>query len=480
MSHKKKLLFLLLFLGIGIVFDSCQHEETMQQEEVVINIAPKFHMRVIEKNELQDNKGLVQQLEKITRRSAIAESSESGFDIANINVDQSKYIESIDGSFHSYTFLVENNYENDGIIQNLVFSLQSDGSYKADLIQYTFIADEQVEIKYAPIDVDSSLFLGAELDLTWTCVTTVYYTQTWNNGCECQYIQIISTSTDCSYTLLPELVDVQGNGSGGAWDYTVWVATGGGNTSSSGNSYNPDDDVVTSPFFDLNEEKNKRKLRRMSNDPKIKAMLEDLRTKALNENHLEEGGAIYKKKSDGTYEERLPQVVQGTVTEFFPEFTSGESVAVHMHSQKAWDYTEAPPVLGEVAPIPSKVDVFKFLGFMFHRDYDTTEPSHVDDDDEIVSILVTDVGTFALTVGDTTKMLAADTAISSQNSDDDIIQEFLEEYNTDVLDECSDDACRVREFIKFIKTHTINGNTLGIDMYQAIIVNNEITGWRKL
>ena len=111
--------------------------------------------------------------------------------------------------------------------------------------------------------------------------------------------------------------------------------TGGGGNDNNGNTLDLNDaDVVTAPYINLKDELAKQRLLRMSNDPKVKTMLEDLRTKALDENHLEEGGAIYKKKSDGTYEERLPGVVTGLSIQFFSEFTAGESVVVHMHSQK--------------------------------------------------------------------------------------------------------------------------------------------------
>jgi len=267
----------------------------------------------------------------------------------------------------------------------------------------------------------------------------------------------------------------------------TFVGGSGGSTSGGSNNNPPDGSDTgctncdTGTSFDLNEQRTKDRLLAMSNDVKIKARLQDCKEKAEDANHIEEGGGAFRKKSDGTYFERLPSVIQGTETGFDPGYISGESVFVHLHSQKAYDYSEGLPQLKDVAPIPSKVDIVKFISLMYERNNDTNEPSYSDDDDEIVSMLVTDQGTYALTVGNKANMLAADVKLNSENRDQKVINEFVSEYEIKIKEACNnDDACLLRTFLNFIKTHTIDGNTLGIDIYQAVYENNEITGWIKL
>ncbi|KAB8155107.1 hypothetical protein EZY14_004275 [Kordia sp. TARA_039_SRF] len=281
-----------------------------------------------------------------------------------------------------------------------------------------------------------------------------------------------------------ETVNVWGCSGGGSQtggDSNDGTAGGGSNDP---NNDNPDDPIETIPLLDLRDANIKNKLLEYSNTTKIKNKLSDLGQKIFDPNYHLEDGAMYKREADGQYTDRPPDVLIEAGTEFIPEFKVGEVVSLHMHQQKAWDYSGDVPVLKEISPIFSKIDIHKFLKFRkFRKDTDENIPDNNDDD--IVAMLASETGVYALAVGDDEKMDEAFTALGNDpeyNPTQNWLS-FEKKFNMDVLDECgNDNECLVRAFIEFLKDkHEELGNqTLGIRIYEAVIFNGEITRWKRL
>ena len=92
-------------------------------------------------------------------------------------------------------------------------------------------------------------------------------------------------------------------------------------------------------------------------------------------------------------------------------------------------------------------------------------------------------GIFALVVDDKTKALAAQAALSNN----DTYEKFEDDFNVWVLKNSSNcgDSCFKRRLKRFIKKVEINGQNLGISIYFSTLTqhpNNTITinGWVKL
>lgn len=74
-----------------------------------------------------------------------------------INTDYAKYLETADASYHSYTFLVVRSNETEGL-ENLMVSLQPDGSYKLILFTYTITEEEKTNLlNGTPVDLTNKV-----------------------------------------------------------------------------------------------------------------------------------------------------------------------------------------------------------------------------------------------------------------------------------------------------------------------------------
>ncbi|MEM9680479.1 MAG: hypothetical protein AAF901_09155, partial [Bacteroidota bacterium] len=130
------------------------------------------------------------------------------------------------------TFLVEG-IDDENVTENLVVTLQPDGTYSTAIVAYEFINDEQVQINSAPLDgFDSSQYIDRS-SFSFTCTTTVTYEMWMNEGCSCIYIHILSSETSCSYSYYETISAGESGGSGGiglgtADGWGVWTGGGGG------------------------------------------------------------------------------------------------------------------------------------------------------------------------------------------------------------------------------------------------------------
>jgi len=106
--------------------------------------------------------------------------------------------------------------------------------------------EEQLEINTINIDeFDASEYITRS-NISYDCTTTVVYESFFDEDCSCEYIQVVSTETNCNYNYYnsPEFVDIGASDQGGE----IWgVFSGTGGNSSGGT-------VITSPLDNLIEE----------------------------------------------------------------------------------------------------------------------------------------------------------------------------------------------------------------------------------
>ncbi|WP_055446257.1 hypothetical protein [Lacinutrix mariniflava] len=141
-----------LLFGISLFLVACQKDDDLQTNS---NLFPKkyspFSITKIGESEILKNKVLSNKLNKLNttinqnRTASIQNktvySSEYDF---YIDTEQANFIQ-IDSTYHSYTFTIKRDYAT-SIIENLLVSLQQDGSYKMLFVTYNTTAQEKLDI----------------------------------------------------------------------------------------------------------------------------------------------------------------------------------------------------------------------------------------------------------------------------------------------------------------------------------------------
>lgn len=134
----------ILIFGISLIFGSCEKDN----ESIIFEENNNFTVKKIESQKFQQNKILTKQLSEI--ESSLNTKNKSSTDLAfrqsvsyNINMNEALYIESDDGAYHSYTFSLETQTGNNNL-ENIVLSLQEDGTYNAFISSYTFTEEERI------------------------------------------------------------------------------------------------------------------------------------------------------------------------------------------------------------------------------------------------------------------------------------------------------------------------------------------------
>ena len=152
---KKKKLNRLLKFGILLFgvsfFVSCNKDDDLTSEQNKGIKQTEFKITKIGKSKFEKNTKLKSKLTKLSEnleksnsniQNKTVVSNEYGF---TIDTDQANYIESADASYHSYTFYIQRDIETDAL-ENLLFSLKPDGTYKISLIAYNTTAQEKEDV----------------------------------------------------------------------------------------------------------------------------------------------------------------------------------------------------------------------------------------------------------------------------------------------------------------------------------------------
>ncbi|MEH6537450.1 MAG: hypothetical protein V7719_13715 [Psychroserpens sp.] len=126
----------LLILFLVICFSGCQKDDVIEPSKVpILNELSVFKIEKSINPDIIKNKGLSAKLVTLTSNINSNDSvlnrsvsfSEYGF---TVDTEVANYIEF--GNYHSYTFPLERDIDN-GLMENLLLSLEDDGSYEAFL-----------------------------------------------------------------------------------------------------------------------------------------------------------------------------------------------------------------------------------------------------------------------------------------------------------------------------------------------------------
>ncbi|AXG68301.1 hypothetical protein KORDIASMS9_00495 [Kordia sp. SMS9] len=503
MSQKQKLLFLSLFLMIGLFFNAClkDHVDDISDENNLKD--SPFTSRIISKNEYQQNKNLLSRLQFFTSETDNKPNSDKDYyDVQNgivVYTNETQYIEYMDGNLHSYTFSMRRSNSAENLIENIVFTyVPSDDDYEANIITYHLsagqkqvfietghltgnytISDESIDLDFSVVAPKNSLPLPCTTNFTVYHLTpdtneTFVYSSTTNGNVIQNQCQHTLTGDPCYEYLVVEY-DCPDSSSGGPSGSTGNpTAGGGGGTNDGSNDDLPSDpDVVTQPFIDLNQEQIKQRLTDYSNDDTIKAKMIEYRAKIPTDR--KEIGARFRLISDSVFGAREATTRNGASVSYVPRYVTGEIVSVHIHVNEADVELDDGTILENQIPSPmySQGDILEF--------FENIDDVADENKDKVTSILITREGTFALVVNDKDEAQNAATSIKNSDSHYEV---FLYTFRLLVLKDSQNlsDADFVKRVVNFINTHSVNGQSMGISVYQATIADdgNTITDWRKL
>ncbi len=257
-QHSTRNLKLIPLLFLVLLFiNSCQKQD---DNEIKQTSERRYHLTRVSPKDFEANSILNNKIADISK-SINMKKNNTYARYENIefylNLNEATYIESLDGSYHSYTFAIYNeNYSFD--INNIVLSLNSDGTYEADLVTYSLTEDERylidsgIEIELIdkmsiePFDIEQINTFGRG-DVGSTCNELVYIGQ---EDCSCHDIHGANGCTHPNDIFEWQEVDCVGGGNGtsGNTGNPSGNPSGGNPGSTGGNSTpNPKATSLTNP-----------------------------------------------------------------------------------------------------------------------------------------------------------------------------------------------------------------------------------------
>ncbi len=150
---KNKITLLFLILGMLTLFFACQKDDTTSETVETEAAAPEgpYKISTIDQSNVQQNSKITTRLANLLCKHSKSTSDTQFREIYNeaydfsIDTDNVTYIESTDGTYHSYTFEVFRSDATESL-ENLLLSLQEDGSYKAVLVSYDLTSQEKANL----------------------------------------------------------------------------------------------------------------------------------------------------------------------------------------------------------------------------------------------------------------------------------------------------------------------------------------------
>lgn len=149
----------LLSLALVLIFTNCQKEE--KNIDIETSAKSRYKINLVSKAEYNHVAQITESLEKVNEELNNTHTRTEDEDNYNFTIltDYSKYVESPDGSLHSYTFKIERD-EPSELLENIVFTSNNDGDYLTTLVTYYFPDFDTIGLKHEEIDFDSSLILN--------------------------------------------------------------------------------------------------------------------------------------------------------------------------------------------------------------------------------------------------------------------------------------------------------------------------------
>ncbi|WP_179317950.1 hypothetical protein [Winogradskyella undariae] len=161
----------ILLFGVLITTTNCDKDDTISNQVPVLSNSTKFKLQRIANPPVSQNKELSEKLSLFKSKSNHNDLDYLAREVYNaeldftIDTDISNYIEY--GEYHSYTFPIKRTEDN-GLVENLLLSLQIDGTYKAYLVTYDLTEDEKLQIQNNEnIDLSDKTTFSTLQDQEW-------------------------------------------------------------------------------------------------------------------------------------------------------------------------------------------------------------------------------------------------------------------------------------------------------------------------
>lgn len=487
MKHKlKRILKLNIFvLGMLIVLTNCQTEDLVLKNETSTKsraIVTKLNYEQFLKQ--QNVKSTVEKLKKIELIKISNSKHRSNTQRAIVTIDSSSINQVIKEGVVSYTFKVLNSDLEANTFENLVIQTDTTQQTNAYLIKYIPSISLGIGVSFQGIKevtpLDSSTTISTT-NKTTVCVSITTYTNYYwcDEGvvqspetCEYRYT---TENTETSCETLPD-----GNSNSTVF-YSNPSSGGGGTTGGNDSNYDGSDPNIhgnggtpinTAPLFDENAPiDHVAELKKLTNNKKdgtrsnIKTRIDQLHTSRLTS--IKENGYMFDKDQN-----TLPSYNQG------PNWTAWANsglpqyyITLHMHQDFYIPEGSTTPKPTNVAP--SDTDVVNLLLLLEQTD-----------NKNVTSMLVNRLGTFAIRVTDKSKANNTYNALTNPSNKTEAIK-FGEKYDELVITPYEtiplDDNAVMDGFIQFINTHLVNGQPMGLSLYQAVYDSaGNIINWVKL
>jgi hypothetical protein len=498
LTSKALLLFSILF------FTSCVNDDFINNQNLPNE--NKISSRYINFNEVKRNLKVFDKFKNVQEKINQSKSNSlnqnarlvylSQFDFS-IVTDKILLIEK--EGYKSYTFPIYRDNETDKT-ENLVIT-ESNGFIKAYISKYDLTENDKASLEnnqYVDLRDKTEISSLEENSSGEPCYGLVYEPLEWNEQGQVTVSLVWIVEIEC-----PEDEGNSGGGSsgggssgggswGGGWFGGGWSGGGGstgGNPSDGGDSSNgggstggggsdtggyPSDGnlIITSPVLPLdNDPKTIKHLMSLvenksdGSKTNIKTRIDQLNTARLTS--LKENGYMF----DNNQNTHL-SYNQGPNWTAWADPGTSYFIMVHMHQDNYIPEGTTTPKPTNVAPSPADVrGLMQLLNYTGNRN--------------ATSIIVSRQGTFAIRVNDKSKVNDAFNAISPANESNQTWVDFIDEYDKLVTDlylaNPSDNTNIMNGFIKFINSHSINGQTMGLSFYQAVYDSQgNIINWVKL
>lgn len=158
-----------LIFGISLLLTNCQKDDGLQVlEETETKDQSTFTVSRINQSKILENKAVINKIQSIKSQKKNTQTNAQNKTVYSeelnfyINTDRATYIENLEGNYHSYTFPIYRDTDN-GLLENLLLSLQQDGTYKAFIVSYDLTEQEKE-------DLDNGLYIDLEDRSTYTLI----------------------------------------------------------------------------------------------------------------------------------------------------------------------------------------------------------------------------------------------------------------------------------------------------------------------
>ena len=144
MKHFLKLGTLLLML---LLFLNCEKQDISKKDDTELINSKKYILTRIKQNEISKNTTLCNKINDLGNNkeflNKLGKYENTEF---NLNLNEAAYIESLDGSFHSYTFYIDSEIGSYDINNIVLVSYNNGIDYQAYISTYTLTFEERIQL----------------------------------------------------------------------------------------------------------------------------------------------------------------------------------------------------------------------------------------------------------------------------------------------------------------------------------------------